>query len=117
MKKNPIIPFAMIAVIGIVAMIVLSQYGLNHQQAQNAEGGEEETVEQDPEAIAQNCIGCHGGDLEGGTGPSLQDVGSKYSQEEIYDIIMNGIQGTQMPGGLVSDGEAEVLSKWLAEKK
>src|SRR5699024_8766953 len=94
MKKNLLIPFGLIAVLGIVAMIIISVVGLNEQdKIANPDQGEEE-VTQDPEAIAQSCIGCHGGDLEGGSGPSLQDVGSKYSQEEIQDIINNGIEGT-----------------------
>ncbi|WP_163539609.1 cytochrome c550 [Gracilibacillus sp. YIM 98692] len=118
MKKNPIIPFALIASLGILAMIVLSVVGLNEQDKIAGEGEEEnDVVLDDPEAIAESCIGCHGGDLEGASGPSLQQVGSKYSQEEIYEIIMNGIEGTNMPGGLVESEEAEVLSEWLAEKQ
>ncbi len=117
MKKNPVIPFALIAVLGILAMVILSVQGLN-QQEEIANGGGEE-VALDPEAIAQNCIGCHGGDLEGveGSGPSLQKIGSKYSEEEINEIIMNGIEGTAMPGGLVSSEEAQVLAEWLAQKQ
>ncbi|WP_058307424.1 cytochrome c550 [Gracilibacillus massiliensis] len=116
MKRNPIIPFALIAVLGILAMIIFSVVGLNEQEkiANPDEGGEEVTIE-DAEEISQSCIGCHGGDLEGGSGPSLQDVGSKYSQEEVYDIIVNGIEGTSMPGGVVTNEEAEVLAEWLVE--
>ncbi len=119
MKKNPIIPFALIAVLGILAMIIFSVIGLNEQDkiANPDEGGGEELTIEDAEAISQSCIGCHGGDLEGGSGPSLQDVGSKYSQEEVHDIIMNGIEGTSMPGGLVSNEEAEILAQWLVEEQ
>ncbi len=121
MKRNPIIPFALIAVLGILAMIVFSVVGLDQQKKIETaeEGGEqtEEAVNSDPEEIVQSCIGCHGGDLEGGSGPSLQDVGSKYSEEEILDIINNGIEGTAMPGGLVPAEEAEILAAWLAEKQ
>lgn len=115
MRKNPVIPFALIGVLGILAVIILSNVGLNEQEkiANPEEGGE--TVEADPEALVQSCIGCHGGDLEGtSSAPGLQDVGSKYSQEEIQDIINNGIEGTAMPGGLVTTDEAEVLAEWLA---
>ncbi|KAB8128607.1 cytochrome c [Gracilibacillus oryzae] len=111
MKKNPVIPFALIAVLGILAMIVLSVAGLD-QQEKIANGGGE-TVEADPEALAQNCIGCHGGDLEGASGPSLQNIGDKYSVEEVQDIIVNGIEGTAMPAGLVSTEEAAILAEWL----
>ncbi|GAE91173.1 cytochrome c551 [Gracilibacillus boraciitolerans JCM 21714] len=120
MKKNPIIPFALIAVLGILAMIIFSVIGLNEQDkiaSDGEESSEESTIREDPEAIVQSCIGCHGGDLEGATGPSLQNIGSKYNQEEIYEIIVNGIEGTGMPSGVVPNEEAEILSKWLAEKK
>ncbi|SER17530.1 cytochrome c550 [Gracilibacillus ureilyticus] len=113
MKKNPVIPFALIAVLGIVAMIVLSVIGLDEQD-RIANGGEEgETVNTDPEAIAQSCIGCHGGDLEGASAPSLQNLESKYSVEEVEDIINNGIEGTAMQGGIVPSEEAAILAEWL----
>ncbi|WP_066192931.1 MULTISPECIES: cytochrome c550 [Gracilibacillus] len=117
MKKNPIIPFALIAVLGILAMIIISAVGLD-QQDKIANGGEEggETEEaQDPEALIQSCVGCHGGDLEGGTGPALQDVSSRLDQDQIRETIINGTDGG-MPGGLVSDEEAEVLAEWLTEE-
>ncbi|MFC4404193.1 cytochrome c550 [Gracilibacillus xinjiangensis] len=113
MKRNPVIPFALIAVLGILAMIVLSVVGLNEQD-KIANGDQEgDTVNTDPEAIAQSCIGCHGGDLEGASAPSLQDLGSKYSVEEVEDIINNGIEGTAMQGGIVPSEEAAILAEWL----
>ncbi|QDP40631.1 cytochrome c550 [Radiobacillus deserti] len=121
MKKNPVIPYALIAVLGILAMIVLSFVGLDQQDeiANSGEQTEGEATASDPEAVFQNtCAGCHGADLSGGAGgaPSLQEVGSKYSQEEIQDIIMNG-KGTGMPAGLVDAEQAEAIAAWLAEKK
>ncbi|GAB2573189.1 cytochrome c550 [Gracilibacillus alcaliphilus] len=115
MKKNPIIPFALIAVLGILTMIIVSAVGVN-QQEKIANGGENgETAEaQDPETLIQSCIGCHGGDLEGGSGPALQDVSSRLDQDQITDIIINGTDGG-MPGGLVTNEEAEVLAEWLVE--
>lgn len=125
MKRNPVIPYAIIAVLGILAMIILSVVGLDQQEkiemahengGEQAEGGEV----REPEAIAQSCIGCHGTDLAGGgSAPSLQQVGSKYTEEEILDIIKNGIPGTSMPSMVpaISNEEAEVLAAWLAEKK
>ncbi|WP_077621481.1 cytochrome c550 [Sediminibacillus massiliensis] len=124
MKRNPVIPYAIIAVLGILTMIVLSIVGLDQfqeiEQAGEEGGQQEESAEGgdpgDPEAIFQNnCASCHGADLSGGAGPNLQEVGSRYSQEEIHEIIMNGIEGTAMPGGLVSEEEANSLAEWLAE--
>ncbi|RWZ60053.1 cytochrome c [Halobacillus fulvus] len=119
MRRNPVIPFAIIAVLGIVAMIIVSAAGINQREAiQNEEenGGEqqEETASADPEQLYQNqCASCHGGDLSGGVGPNLQDVGSRYSAEEIQDIIVNG-KGN-MPAGLYTGEEATAVAEWLAE--
>ncbi|WP_208585932.1 cytochrome c550 [Gracilibacillus suaedae] len=116
MKKNPIIPFALIAVLGILAMIILSVFGLNEQERIATGGdGEGETTEADPEALIQSCIGCHGGDLEGGSGPSLNDVHERLSVEEIESMIINGSENGNMPGGLVTNEEAAVLAEWLSE--
>ncbi|MGI8316118.1 cytochrome c550 [Halobacillus mangrovi] len=122
MRRNPVIPFAIIAVLGIVAMIIVSAAGINQREAiQNEEknGGEqqEEAASANPEEMFQSkCASCHGGDLSGGAGPNLQKVGSKYSAEEIKDIIVNG-KGSAMPAGLYTGEEATKLAEWLAEKK
>lgn len=121
MRKNPVIPFAIIAALGIVVMIIVSAAGLNQREAiQNEEegGGEkqEETVDASPEELFQNqCASCHGGDLSGGAGPNLQEVGSRYSAEEIQEIIVNG-KGT-MPKGLYTGEQATQVAEWLAEKQ
>ncbi|WP_077624793.1 cytochrome c551 [Sediminibacillus massiliensis] len=67
------------------------------------------------EAYQQSCQSCHGADLSGQVGPSLQAVGSEYSREEILEIIQNG-KGS-MPGGQATGEDAEMIASWLAEKK
>lgn len=68
------------------------------------------------EAYQNHCASCHGNNLEGGFGPNMQKIGSKYSKEEIANIIENGI-GTMPAQKQVSDEERENLSAWLAEQK
>ncbi|MCT2537372.1 c-type cytochrome [Aquibacillus koreensis] len=58
---------------------------------------------------ANSCIQCHGGNLEGASGPSL--IGIDYSVDEIKDIAVNGIG--DMPAGQF-DGTEEELQQ-LAE--
>lgn len=67
------------------------------------------------EVYKTSCAACHGADLSGGAGPDLTQVGSKYSAEEIADIITNGI-GT-MPAQNVAGEDLDNLSNWLAEKQ
>lgn len=61
-----------------------------------------------------SCASCHGAELSGGMAPQLAGIGSKLSEGEIYDIVVNG-QGA-MPGGLVDNNEAQQLAKWLSNK-
>lgn len=67
------------------------------------------------EVYKNSCAMCHGADLSGGAGPALNAVGSKYSAEEIADIVENGI-GT-MPAQPVEGEDLTNLSNWLAEQQ
>ncbi|WP_106496677.1 cytochrome c551 [Lentibacillus sp. Marseille-P4043] len=71
------------------------------------------------EVFKSNCASCHGADLSGGAGPNLQKVGSKYSADEIADIIKNGKEGDQgqMPAGMATGDDVDLLASWLAQKK
>ncbi|SOC16986.1 cytochrome c551 [Ureibacillus xyleni] len=76
-----------------------------------------ETASAEGETIVKsNCATCHGGNLEGmGSTPSLADVGTRLSEDEILDVILNGRGG--MPGGLLQGGDAEAAAAWLAQQK
>jgi cytochrome c550 len=114
MNRNPLIPFAFIAVLGLGLMFLFSFIGLD--QAEKIANGEDgATADMSAEEIyaSKSCIGCHGNDLAGGAGaPALVDVGERLDQEEIKNIIING-QGA-MPANQANAQEAEVLSEWLA---
>lgn len=64
----------------------------------------------------QKCTSCHGQNLEGQVGPSLQHIGSKYSKAQILDILKNGKQGG-MPAGVITGSDADKVATWLASKK
>lgn len=67
--------------------------------------------------VMQSCATCHGGKLQGmGNTPNLNEVGSRLSEQEILDIILNGTQGG-MPGGLIKGEDAEKAAAWLATQK
>lgn len=92
--------------------IFLAACGGGDKEATNNESA----AAPDGEAIAmKSCISCHGGELQGATGPALNDVGSRLSESEILDIIHNG-QGN-MPAGVVKGADAEAVAKWLATQK
>lgn len=122
MKKN-VLPFGIIAILGIFAAIIVYYVGVNQREdIRLAEENGGEVVEDggevatDPEAIyANSCASCHGADLTGTVGPDLTSVGSKLSADEIEDVINNGL-GT-MPPGIVNPEEAGILAEWLSEMK
>src|SRR5690625_3321859 len=82
----------------------------------NNDAGDDTTDVADAEAIyKQSCASCHGDDLSGGAGPSLETVGADMSADEILDVIENG-KGS-MPPGLISGDDATAVADWLADHK
>ncbi|WP_188206180.1 cytochrome c550 [Alkalibacillus aidingensis] len=121
MRRNPVVPYVVIGILGILAIIIMSGVGLEQMnKAEEADDGEETTEEAsaDPETIYENnCMSCHGGDLEGGTGPELANASDRFSIEELEEIIANGVEGSAvMTGDYASDEEAEILAEWLMEQ-
>lgn len=67
----------------------------------------------------QNCIACHGDNLEGkmGGNTNLQKVGSRRTRDQIAAQINNGGNGMMAFKGKLSDNEINSLADWLAAKK
>jgi mono/diheme cytochrome c family protein len=63
------------------------------------------------------CQGCHGGNMEGGMGPALWNVGSRLDEKQINEVVTNG-RGA-MPKGVFTGTpeEKEKLVKYLASLK
>jgi len=116
MSKNPVLPYAIIAIIGIFLVIIISYFGVNQRDAiLNPDEAEETTEAADVDDIFKaNCASCHGSDLTGGSAPDLTEVGDSHSADEIEEIIIEGTDGG-MPGGLVDNEQAAELAEWLAE--
>lgn len=122
--KNNILPFGIIAIVGIFAAIIVFYVGVAQKEEVRIanEGGEEVAengegeVALDGDAIyAQSCVSCHGADLSGTVGPDLTQIGSKLSSDEITEIVLNG-QGDMPPVDL-SPEDADILAEWLSEKQ
>jgi cytochrome c551 len=89
--------------------------GDNAGEEPKEESGTKDTAKAE-EIVQQNCISCHGQNLEGGgAAPSLEKVGSKYDEDKIESIINKGQGG--MPAGLINETDAAVVAEWLAQKK
>ncbi|MBD8069176.1 cytochrome c550 [Bacillus sp. PS06] len=116
MNRNPLIPFAVIAVLGIGLMFLFSFNGLGNMKelASDGEAAPEETAAASPEEIYQGkCSACHGVDMSGGVGPDLHGVSERYDAAEIETILKEG-KGI-MQGGLVPDEQLEDMITWLSE--
>lgn len=98
------------------AALVLAACGGDDNANNNNDGNSEVSTAE--AAYKKNCAACHGNDLEGGGGPSLEAVGSDYSAEEIEDIIENGTENGKMKAQKqVSDEDRTEIANWLADKK
>lgn len=64
-----------------------------------------------------SCQGCHGVNMEGGMGPNLQKIGSKYNAEQIEEIIVKGKAGGMPPGLMKDEAEIKKLAEYLASLK
>ncbi|MBO0959471.1 cytochrome c [Neobacillus sp. MM2021_6] len=121
MKKNPVIPYIVIFVFGIVLVFILSFKGLGDMKEvakDNGEGkgGEKtEVAASNPEDIYKStCIGCHGDQYQGVVGPALKNTG--LSKDEVKDILNNG-KGTGMPKGLVPAEQVDAMADWVSKIK
>lgn len=65
----------------------------------------------------QNCLACHGTNLEGSMGPKLSDVGARLSEEQIAGIVKEGRGNMPAFQSKLSEDEIAGLSTWLAAKK
>ncbi|RAK19951.1 cytochrome c551 [Anoxybacillus vitaminiphilus] len=96
--------------------LVLAACGGGEEAADNNNNGDGGATAAAAEDIyKQSCASCHGQNLEGQVGPSLEKVGSKYSKDEIKQIIEKG-RGS-MPGGLIQGEDVDKVAEWLAAKK
>lgn len=105
----------LVAIFG--AVLVLGACGGGDDKAKEETpdtGGDVAMV--DAEAVVnQSCVTCHGGNLEGASGPALDKIGAKLSEAEIHDVIINGQGG--MPPKIIEGEDADAVAKWLSEKK
>lgn len=104
---------------GFSIVLLLGACGGNEEEAEEAAViGDGQATAEDGEAVyrAASCFSCHGADLEGASGPNLQEVGARLSEDQIRTVV---VEGTNiMPGGMVEDPEdLDHLVEWLSNQK
>ncbi|MFS0612664.1 cytochrome c550 [Lederbergia ruris] len=117
MKRNPLVPYFLIFAMGFVIIFFLGIKGIGDAKEianEGEEGGEEEVAFEPEEFANKTCIGCHGENLEGASGPSLHGTG--LSKEEVADILQNG-KGSAMPAGLVPPDNIDAMAEYVSNLK
>jgi cytochrome c551 len=109
--------YKILLITGVAATLLLAGCSTaGQQQGQQQEEQSSSVAETPQEVFANNCSACHGGNLQGGYGPSLQKIGSKLNKEQIMHVIENG-EGQMPPQTQVPKEAREKLAAWLAQKK
>ncbi|AUS10155.1 cytochrome C' [Laceyella sacchari] len=107
----------MILLSGVSAIaLVVSGCGGNSAKQEPTQSKEAQANLTADKIYANNCASCHGGNLQGGFGPSLEKIGSKLKKEQIVEIMQKG-KGSMPSQGHISSQDQEKLAAWLAEKK
>ncbi|MFC3771730.1 c-type cytochrome [Paenibacillus sp. GCM10012303] len=70
-----------------------------------------------PTVYKQNCMSCHGNQLQGRVGPNLQTVGSRLTEEKLIQLINDGKGGMPAYGKRLSEDDIASIAAWLAEQK
>ena len=109
----------MLLTAGFSIVLLLGACGGNEEDTEEtAVIGDGQATVEDGERVyrASSCFSCHGADLEGASGPNLQEVGSRLNSDQIRTVIVEGTD--VMPGGMVEDPEdLDHLVEWLSNQK
>ncbi|MBM7633742.1 c-type cytochrome [Geomicrobium sediminis] len=113
MKGQPLIPFAIIAGVGILLIITFSFIGLGaggDDADDNGDSGSGDPVEMADALFEDNCLSCHGDNGAGGSAPPIAGMDS----EAVLQAIEEG--PGMMPADLVTGEEAEAVAEYVANQ-
>ncbi|MGG2063250.1 MULTISPECIES: cytochrome c551 [unclassified Bacillus (in: firmicutes)] len=104
----------LMTVLGASVALTLGACGTK-EESKPSSPSQEASTDSAEKIFQKSCAGCHGNDLKGLSGPSLEKVGGKYSEQDIEKIIAKG-RGI-MPAGVIQGEDAKKVATWLSEKK
>lgn len=109
-----------IGIVFFVAALSLSAQQLPHEAGDQMAAAslyinDAAAIKAGEESYKLVCSGCHGISAEGGRGPNLitgRNV-RRSSDEELFDIIKNGIAGSDMPPSPLPDGKVWQITAYV----
>lgn len=116
---NPIKVFLSIFAAGLFLAVILGIIGVNQPTDIAGEDPDAVNGEETPGALAdmpstlEGCLGCHGGQLEGASGPALLDL--NLSQDDIIAILKEGPGIMPSYEDTMSEAELEEIAAYLVE--
>ncbi|WII36956.1 c-type cytochrome [Paenibacillus thiaminolyticus] len=118
LKKMTIMIFSAALIVGLAACGSANKQGAGTNQGTAPGQTTPPAATVDAAAVyKQNCLVCHGANLEGQVGPNLQKVGATRTPEEISTVIHNGGNGMTAFKGVLSEDEISALVDWLSAHK
>lgn len=101
------------AVCGFLLLTACSSGGENNAP----QGNKDTTTAMEPkEVYMNNCSSCHGGNLQGAMGPSLEKIGDKMNKDEILQVLENG-KGSMPAQSHIPQDQRDQLATWLVEQQ
>ncbi|WII35250.1 c-type cytochrome [Paenibacillus thiaminolyticus] len=104
--------FAGLLIVAMALALAACSGGTDRQgsQAGAAASGEADAMT----LYKKQCLSCHAADLSGRVGPSLQEIGSKMSEQQLIDTIQDGAKGMPAFKKVIRADEIETLAQWLS---
>lgn len=104
--------------VGLFALVLLTvactQTGSNPSATQVEERPEHQAA---VELYKRTCLACHGGNLEGRSGPALSRIGETMDEEQLIAVISEGRGFMPAFAKTLEEDQIEGLAAWLASKR
>lgn len=96
----------------MLGLVITACSGKTSNEANNP--GSSVPAEIDAAALyKKSCLSCHAVDLSGRVGPDLRDVGTKLNEEQLFNVIHDGLRGMPAYKKRLSTEEIDAMVQWL----
>ncbi|WP_312115142.1 c-type cytochrome [Brevibacillus reuszeri] len=111
MKGNSFVWLVLILSLAVISACSNSE---NTDSVQNASAQADEVA---ASLYKKHCLSCHAADFSGLVGPSLKQVGTKFTEEQIIAVMNDGAKGMPSFTKMLSKEEMEAVAGWLSKNE